>query len=80
MEADLDEWVLRSYLKAEVARRLRGKTVADYACPREWVTCATCGAWFELSTRNARRWRAEGRAPRCAGCRESARRYGFAGD
>lgn len=33
------------------------------------VVCGSCGAHFELATRNELRYRTEGRAPTCALCR-----------
>jgi transposase len=35
------------------------------------VRCGDCGAGFELSTRNASRYRAEGTQPRCQDCRRA---------
>ena len=37
------------------------------------VSCADCGDAFELASRNARRHRHDGTAPRCATCRGLAR-------
>ena len=45
----------------------------DRRQPATIVTCCDCGQGFELSARNAQRYRSEGRDPRCRECRRPPR-------